>query len=136
MRSIKNLSIAGIAHPGCALSRAKCYGPVSSGTKNRKKRSNIMNQFTSKPGITLTSALKATLRHRLSRAALAFLGLLIFVSTASLTAKAAGCGGLRGGDNVVKYPMIEQDGATGRIRSWDSGMLPTLPPATRPSRCH
>jgi hypothetical protein len=114
MRSIKNLSIAWIAHRGCALSRAECYGPVSSGTKNRKKkRSNIMNHFTSKPEITLTSARKATLRHRPSRAALAFLGLLTLVCTATLTAKAAGCGGLRGGDNVVKYPMIEQHGATG-----------------------
>jgi hypothetical protein len=113
MRSIKNLSIAGIAHPGCDLSRAECYGPVSSGTKNRKKRSNIMNQFTSKPGITLTSALKASLRNRLSRAVLAFLGLLILVSTATLPARAAGCGGLGGRDNVVKYPMLEQDGATG-----------------------
>jgi hypothetical protein len=72
-----------------------------------------MNQFTNKPEIVLSPALKASLRNRFSRSALAFLGLLIFVSIATLPAKAAGCNGLGGGGNSVKYPIPERDGAIG-----------------------
>jgi len=68
-----------------------------------------MNQFSN----TSTSALKASLRNRFSRAALAFLGLFILVSAATLPARAAGCNGLGGKDNVVKYPVPEHDGAIG-----------------------
>ncbi len=72
-----------------------------------------MNQFMNKPEITSTPAPRASLRNRLSRAALAFLGLFILVFTATLPAKAAGCNGLGGRDNVVKYPMPENDRAIG-----------------------
>ena len=72
-----------------------------------------MNQFTNQPGIVSSSAPKASPRNRSSRAALAFLGLLIFVSIATLPAKAAGCNGLGGGGNSVKYPLLEHDGAVG-----------------------
>jgi hypothetical protein len=68
-----------------------------------------MNQFSN----TSTSALKASLRNRFSRVALAFLGLFILVSAATLPARAAGCNGLGGKDNVVKYPVPEHDGAIG-----------------------
>jgi hypothetical protein len=71
-----------------------------------------MNQFTNQPGIVSSSAPKASPRNRSSRAALAFLGLLIFVSIATHPAKAAGCNGL-GGGNSVKYPLLEHDGAVG-----------------------
>ena len=103
MRSIRILSVAA---PLIAVKSLRAQGTVSKGA-------NIMNQFTNKPEITLTSALKASLRNRLSRAALAFLGLLILVSTATVPAKAAGCGGPGGRDNVVKYPMAETKGAIG-----------------------
>ena len=72
-----------------------------------------MNQFAKKPKITITPALKASLRNRFSRSGLAFLGLFILVSAATLPARAAGCNGLGGGDNVVKYPLPEHDGAIG-----------------------
>ena len=72
-----------------------------------------MNQFTNKPEITLIPALKASLRNRFSRTALAFLGLFILISTATPSAEAAGCGALGGRDNVVKYPIQERDGAIG-----------------------
>jgi len=71
-----------------------------------------MNQFTNQPGIVSSSAPKASPRNRSSRAALAFLGLLIFVSIATHPAKAAGCNGL-GGGNSVKYPLLEHNGAVG-----------------------
>jgi hypothetical protein len=66
-----------------------------------------MNQFTNKP------ALKAILRKRFSRATLAFLGLFILVSAVTPAAKAAGCNGLGGRDNGVKFPMPVNDGAVG-----------------------
>jgi hypothetical protein len=72
-----------------------------------------MNLFTNKPEITLTPALKASLCNRFSQAALAFLGLFILVSAATLPAKAAGCGALGERVNVVKYPMPYHDGAIG-----------------------
>jgi hypothetical protein len=72
-----------------------------------------MNQFTNKPEIVLSPALKAGLRNRFSRSASAFLGLLILVSIATLPAKAAGCNGLGGGGNIVKYHVPEHDGAVG-----------------------
>ena len=103
MRSIRILSVAA---PLIAVKSPRAQGTV-------RKGANIMNQFTNKPEITLTSALKASLRNRPSRAALAFLGLLILVSTATVPAKAAGCGGPGGRDNVVKYPMAETNGAIG-----------------------
>src|SRR6202789_3770038 len=101
MRSIRILSVAA---PLIAVKSLRAQGTV-------RKGASIMNQFTNKPAITLTSALKVSLRNRLSRAALAFLGLLILVSTATVPAKAAGCGGPGGRDNVVKYPMAETNGA-------------------------
>jgi len=67
-----------------------------------------VNQFTN----ALTPALKASLRNRFSRAVLAFLGLFVLVSTATIPAIAAGCNGLGNRDNVVKYPMPER-GAIG-----------------------
>jgi hypothetical protein len=72
-----------------------------------------MNHFKNTPGIVLSPALKASLRNRFSRSAVAFLGLLILVFIATLPAKAAGCNGLSGGGNFVKYPMLEHDGAVG-----------------------
>jgi hypothetical protein len=72
-----------------------------------------MNPFTNNPETAVTPALEARLRNRLSRAALAFLGLLILVSTAARPAKAAGCAGPGGRGNFVKYPMSENDGARG-----------------------
>ena len=68
-----------------------------------------MNQLSN----TSTFALRASVRHRFSRAALAFLGLFILVFTAALPAKAAGCNGLSARDNAVKYPLPEHDGAIG-----------------------
>ena len=89
MRSIRILSVAA---PLIAVKSLRAQGTV-------RKGANIMNQFTNKTEITLTSALKASLRNRPSRAALAFLGLLILVSTATVPAKAAGCGGAFGADD-------------------------------------
>jgi hypothetical protein len=79
-----------------------------------KKRSNIMNQFINKPEIALTPVLKASLRNRFPRVALAFLGLFILLLTTTLQAKAAsGCYVQGGRDNGVKFPMPENDGARG-----------------------
>ena len=72
-----------------------------------------MNHFKNTPGIVLSPALKASLRNRFSRSAVAFLGLLILVFIATLPAKAAGCNGLGGGGNIVKYHVPEHDGAVG-----------------------
>jgi hypothetical protein len=72
-----------------------------------------MSQFTNEPGIVLSPALKASLRSRFSRSALAFLGFLFLVSIAALPAKAAGCNALGSGANSVKYPMLQHDGAVG-----------------------
>ncbi len=72
-----------------------------------------MNQWTNNPEITPTPALKTSLRNRFSRAALAFLGLFILVSTATLPAKAAGCYAHGARDNSVKFPMPGNDGAIG-----------------------
>ena len=72
-----------------------------------------MNQLTGRREITLTLPLETSLRNRFSRAALALLGLFIVLSTVTLPAKAAGCYGIGGRDNIVKYPVAEQDGATG-----------------------
>jgi hypothetical protein len=72
-----------------------------------------MNEFANRPKITSTPAPKASVRSRFSRSTLAFLGLFLLVFTATLPAKAAGCNGLGGRDNAVKYPMPENDRAVG-----------------------
>lgn len=72
-----------------------------------------MNQLINKPGIALSPTLKASLRNRFSRSALAFLVLLILASITTVPAKASGCNGLGGGGNFVKYPMPDHDGAVG-----------------------
>src|ERR1700735_212322 len=99
---------------GCGNRNHPFAGMVSVPRARRdKKRSNIMNQLINKPGIALSPTLKASLRNRFSRSALAFLVLLILASITTVPAKASGCNGLGGGGNFVKYPMPDHDGAAG-----------------------
>jgi hypothetical protein len=73
-----------------------------------------MNQLMTKPEITLAPAPKASLRIRVARTALAFLGLFILLLTATVPAKAAtGCYTFGGRNNVVRFPMPDNDGARG-----------------------
>jgi hypothetical protein len=72
-----------------------------------------MNSLAVRPTITFSTALRASLHNRFSRAVWAFLGLLLLVSAAALPALAAGCNGPGDRGSVVKYPMPERDGVVG-----------------------
>jgi hypothetical protein len=73
-----------------------------------------MNQSINKTEMTLAPVVKASLCNRVSRAALAFLGLFILLFTATGSAKAAtGCYTFGGGNNGVKFPMPDNNGVRG-----------------------
>ncbi|WP_158787869.1 hypothetical protein [Granulicella sp. L46] len=73
-----------------------------------------MNQSINMTEMTLAPVLKASLCNRVSRAALAFLGLFILLFTATGSAKAAtGCYTFGGGNNGVKFPMPDNNGVRG-----------------------
>jgi hypothetical protein len=73
-----------------------------------------MNQFMTKPEITLAPAPRPSLRNRFTRTTLAFLGLFILLLTATVPARAAsGCYTSGGRGNAVRFPMPDNNGARG-----------------------